>query len=172
MSPLVPTPRGMHALLLALLLPAALAIGLPAHAADPPAVVSHVKSPARFDDVRDDLQAAIEGQGLVIDSRSHIQRMLERTGKDLGATREVYRDAESFQFCSARLSRRMMEADPTNVAMCPFSVAVYVTADRPDAVVVAYRRPWRADATPAAAAALKDIEALLERIAREALGRK
>jgi uncharacterized protein (DUF302 family) len=143
----------------------------PAYAADPHPVVTYSKA-AKFDDVRDDLKAAIEGKGLVIDYQSHLNRMLERTGKDVGSARKLYTDAEAFAFCSAALSRRMMEADAANVSMCPYTMVVYATAQEPQKVYVTYRRPWRPDGSPASKAALKEVETLLDGIAREALGMK
>jgi uncharacterized protein (DUF302 family) len=139
--------------------------------ADPNPVVTYSKT-AKFEDVRDELKLAIEGKGLVIDFHSFVNRMLERTGKDVGSTRRLYADAQAFVFCSAALSRRTMEADPANVAMCPYSIVVYSTAQEPGRVHVSYRRPWRPDGTAASRAALKDVEALLDGIAREALGIK
>lgn len=140
-------------------------------AADPHPVVTYSKQ-AKFADVRDDVKAAIEGKGLVIDYESHVNRMLERTGKDVGPVRKLYVDAQAFVFCSATLSRRTMEADPTNVALCPYSIVVYATAQAPDEVFVAYRRPWRPDGSAASKAALEEVEALLDSIAREAVGAK
>jgi uncharacterized protein (DUF302 family) len=138
-------------------------------AADPHPVVTYSKK-ARFEDVRDDLKLAIESKGLVVDFTSLVNGMLERTGKDVGSTRKLYADAQAFVFCSAVLSRKTMEADPANVSMCPYSVVVYATAQDPGTVHVAYRRPWRPDGAAASKAALKEVEALLDRIAREALG--
>ena len=46
------------------------------------------------------------------------------------------------------------------------------SAAQPDRVHVAYRRPWRPDGSPASKAALKEVEALLDSIARETLGLK
>ena len=132
-------------------------------------VVTYSKS-AKFDDVRDDLKLAIEAKGLVIDYQSFINRMLERTGKDVGSARKLYADAQSFVFCSAALSRKTMEADPANVALCPYSMTVYATAQEPGKVFVSYRRPWRPDGSPASKSALKEVERLLDGIAREALG--
>jgi uncharacterized protein (DUF302 family) len=140
-------------------------------AADPHPVVSYSKK-AKFEDVRDDLKAAIEGKGLVIDYHSFVNTMIERTGKDLGATRKVYVDAQSFVFCSAGLSRKTMEADPANAAMCPYAMTVYATAQEPDKVHVSYRRPWRPDGSVASKKALKEVEALLDGIARAAVGMK
>jgi uncharacterized protein (DUF302 family) len=140
-------------------------------AADPHPVVSYSKK-AKFEDVRDDLKSAIEAKGLVIDYHSFVNRMLERTGKDVGSPRKLYADAQAFVFCSAALSRKTMEADPANAALCPYSVMVYATAQDPGTVHVSYRRPWRPDGSAASKAALKAVEALLDGIAREALGLK
>jgi hypothetical protein len=117
--------------------------------------------------VRDDLKLAIERRGLVIDLESFVGRMLERTGKDVGSARRLYGDAQAFVFCSAVLSRKTMEADLANVAMCPYSIMVYATAQQPGTVNVSYRRPWRPDGSAASKAAVKEVEALLDGIARE-----
>lgn len=138
--------------------------------ADPHPVVTYSKKGAKFDDVLEDLKLAIEGKGLVVDLESFIHRMLERTGKDVGSARKLYVDARAFAFCSAALSRKTMEADPANVAMCPYSMVVYETLKQPGTVHVAYRRPWRPDGSAASRAALKEVEALLDGIARQALG--
>lgn len=140
-------------------------------AADPPPVVSYSKK-AKFEDVRDDLNSAIEDRGLVVDYHAFINKMIERTGKDLGSTRKVYLDAQAFVFCSAALSRKMMEADPANASMCPFSITVYATVQEPDRVYVTYRRPWRPDGSATSRAALNEVDALLDSIARASLGMK
>jgi uncharacterized protein (DUF302 family) len=137
--------------------------------ANPHPVVTYAKR-AKFEDVRDDLKLAIEGKGLVIDYHSFINRMLERTGKDVGSGRKLYADAQAFVFCSAVASRKTMEADPANIAFCPYSIVVYATAQDPGTVHVSYRRPWRPDGSAASRAALKAVEALLDGIAREAVG--
>ena len=140
-------------------------------AAEPHPVVTYSKK-AKFEDVRDDLKTAIEGKGLVIDYHSFVNKMLERTGKDLGSARKLYVDTQAFVFCSAALSRKMMEADAANASMCPYAITVYATAQAPDMVHVAYRRPWRPDGSAASKAALKEVEALLDGIARTSLGMK
>jgi uncharacterized protein (DUF302 family) len=137
---------------------------------DPHPVVTHSKRGAKFADVLENLRLAIEGQGLVIDHESFVGRMLERTGKDVGSARRLYADARAFVFCSAALSRKTMEADPTNVSFCPYSIMVYATAEDPGTVRVSYRRPWRPDGSTASKAALKEVATLLDRLAREALG--
>lgn len=137
--------------------------------ADPHPIVSYSKR-AKFEDVRDDLKLAIESKGLVIDYQSYVNRMLERTGKDVGSARKLYADAQAFVFCSAALSRKTMEADPANASFCPYSLMVYETTAEPGKVSVSYRRPWRPDGSAASKAALTEVEKLLDGIAREALG--
>jgi uncharacterized protein (DUF302 family) len=137
--------------------------------AEPHPVVTYSKKGAKFDDVRDELRLAIEGKGLVIDYESFVNRMLERTGRDVGSARKLYADAQAFVFCSAALSRKTMEADPANVSLCPYSIMVYASARDPGTVHVSYKRPWRPDGSAASKAALKEVEALLDGIAREAV---
>jgi uncharacterized protein (DUF302 family) len=139
--------------------------------ANPHPIVTYSK-PGKFDDVFEDAKLAIEEKGLVIDYVSHVNTMLERTGKDVGSTRKLYAEARSFVFCSAVLSRKTMEADPANVSQCPYGITVYATAQQPGTVHVSYRRPWRPDGSAASKAALKEVETLLDGIARKALGLK
>lgn len=139
--------------------------------AQPGPIVTYSKK-GKFEDVRDDLKLAIEAKGLVIDLESYIHRMLERTGKDVGSPRKLYAEAQAFVFCSAALSRKTMEADLANIALCPYSIVVYETVKEPGKVYVAYRRPLRAGGSAASQAAVKEVEKLLDGIAREAAGMK
>jgi uncharacterized protein (DUF302 family) len=152
---------------------AGLALALLAGVAVAQPMVAYTKAGATFEDVRDDLKQAIESRGFVIDYQAQIGRMLERTGKDLGTAKPVFVDAQSLQFCGAQLSRKLMEADPANVVLCPFTLVVYATADKPQQVIVAYRRPApRPGGNAASRAALRELDALLDDVAREAVGRK
>lgn len=135
-------------------------------------VVSYVKSKAKVEEVLDDLKAAIESRGLVVDYQAQIGKMLDRTGKDVGSDKALYVDAQTLQFCSAVLSRKTMEADAANVVMCPYSIAVYAAVAEPDRVVVAYRRLVQQNGSPASRSALREVDKLLDGIAREAVGRK
>jgi uncharacterized protein (DUF302 family) len=94
-----------------------------------------------FDHVKENVGSAIEGKGLVISAVSNVSEMLDRTAADVGAKRKVYGQGEVFEFCSASVSRQIMEADPRNLAFCPFTIAVYTLAEQAGKVFVAYRRP-------------------------------
>ncbi|HEX7044343.1 MAG TPA: DUF302 domain-containing protein [Burkholderiales bacterium] len=132
-----------------------------------PGPVARYVTEGRFEDVRDDVRLAIQARGLVIDHESHVHEMLERTGRDVGARRPVFRAAEAFSFCSAVVSRRMLEADPHHVANCPYVIHVYALPHEPGRVYVSYRRPVAAGGD---ANALAEVEALLDGIVRDALG--
>jgi uncharacterized protein (DUF302 family) len=122
----------------------------------------------KYADVLDDVRQAIIGRGLVIGTSSQVKEMLERTGKDLGINRPIYDNGEVLQFCSAVLSRKSMELDPRNIVYCPSGIAVWTEAGKPDRVFVGYRRNEQRG-TGASAAALRDVDKLLDDIAREAV---
>jgi hypothetical protein len=124
-----------------------------------------------FNNVKQDVEIAITGRGLVVDHTSHISDMLERTGKDLGTTKTIFGQAESMQFCSAVVSRRMMEADPSNIVFCPYIIVMYTLPRDPKTVYVGYRRPLPVG-SPASKNSLKAVEKLLDGIVKEALGLK
>ncbi len=129
-----------------------------AGAADPG--VSY-ETDASFDDVAFAVEQAIVGRGLVVDYVSHVGEMLERTRADVGSDVKLFEAADVFLFCSAVLSRRMMEADPANIAHCPYGV--YVAASGPDGpTTVGYR------AYPEGP--MQAVQSLLDEIAREAAG--
>jgi uncharacterized protein (DUF302 family) len=122
----------------------------------------------KYEDVKEDLINAVLKRGLVVETVSRVGDMLRRTGKDLGAAKQVYDKAEAIQFCSAVLSRRMVEADPANLVFCPFVIVIYTLPSEPGTVHVGYRRPPAAG-SPASRAALKAVDDLLGGIAREAV---
>jgi len=49
--------------------------------------------------------------------------------------------AESFEFRSAMISHMMIQADPTNLTECPFTVSVYQLIGDQEHVYVAYQVP-------------------------------
>lgn len=118
------------------------------------------KTTASFVDTREAIALAIENRGLVINFTSHIADMLDRTGADIGAAKRIFEQAEIIEFCSAGLSRKMMEADPHNIVLCPFAISVYTLPGDPGGTWVAYRKPQGKSAAM--------IEGLLKEIMAEA----
>ena len=124
---------------------------------------------ADYTDVVQDIENGVTDAGLSIDYRGNISKMLDRTGKDLGSAKKIYKAAQFMQFCSANLSRQMMEADASNMGVCPYIVFVYETVAKPGIVHVGYKRPIGAKGA-ASQKALGKIEALLDGIVKEAVG--
>jgi uncharacterized protein (DUF302 family) len=71
--------------------------------------------------------------------------MLQRTGEDVGDARPIYKNAEAIEFCSATLSRDMMQANPHNIVFCPYTILIYEMADDPGTTYLSYRRPFYQD---------------------------
>lgn len=115
-----------------------------------------------FDDVVFGLESAILDQGLVIDSISHVGEMLARTGADVGSDKVVFLNADVYSFCSATVSRKVMEADPMNIQFCPYGIFVMVKPETPEETQIGYR------VMPDGP--MKDVEALLDTITRTAIG--
>lgn len=112
-----------------------------------------------FDDATFGVESAIVGRGLVVDWVSHVGEMLERTKADVGSDVTIFDKADIFMFCSATLSRKVIEADPKNIAHCPYGVFV---TDKDGAVQVGYRH--QPDGV------MQEVQTLLDDIAREAAG--
>jgi len=104
----------------------------------PPVVIRSVV--ADYDQVWDDLTTALNSRGLVISSVSHVGEMLERTGKALNQNTKIFARAKVMEFCSAVISRKMMEKNPHYIAFCPYQIMVYSLPDDPGKVYLAYRR--------------------------------
>jgi len=122
-----------------------------------------------YEDALFDLGEALINKGLVIDNQARVANMLNRTAKDIGATKTVYKNGEVLEFCSAKLSRDAMEADPLNMAFCPYRMFVYETTAKPGFVTVGY--PVLGGASgPASKKALDAINKLVDDMVREAAG--
>lgn len=134
---------------------AALALAVPAAAQE---AVTY-ETEASFDDAAFALENAIINRGLVIDYVSHVGEMLERTKEDVGGTKTIFEAADVFLFCSASLSREVMEADPMNLAHCPYGLFV---AERDGTVMVGYRTYPEGE--------MQKVQTLLDSLAREAAG--
>jgi uncharacterized protein (DUF302 family) len=112
-----------------------------------------------FDDAAFAVESAIVGQGLVIDHVSHVGEMLNRTGGDVGSDTALFDEADIFLFCSAIVSRAVMEDDPMNIAHCPYGIFV---AERGGEVLIGYR--------DYPDGSMQQVEDLLNTIVAEAVG--
>lgn len=91
-----------------------------------------------IEDVLFSLENEIIDRGLVIDNVSHVGAMLDRTAADVGAKEKVFFRAEVYSFCSATLSRKVMEINPMNLAYCPYTIFAFTTPDRMDQTTVGF----------------------------------
>lgn len=112
-----------------------------------------------FDDATFAVENAIIGRGLVIDYVSHTGEMLARTAADVGSDKTLFAGADIFLFCSAQLSREVMEADPMNIAHCPYGIFV---AELEGEVMVGHRTYPDGE--------MQKVQTLLDEIVQEAVG--
>ena len=113
-----------------------------------------------------DLSDVIVNRGLVVDYTGHVGKMLERTSGATGG-KSPYLGARYLQFCSAKLSQAAMQADPDNLAICPYVVFAYELKSEPGTARVGYRRPI-AGQSRASREAIAAVEKLLDDIIGEA----
>ncbi len=149
--------RNARLMLAFLLLP--LSLGLQAE--EPYAVY---KSESSYEDVKQALTMAIEEKGMYINNVMHMSEMLERTGKDLGIGGKIYEKAESIEFCSALLSRKMTSENPHRIVNCPFIISVYVLPNEPDVTYVVHRKVHMGDSE----GAMQEVKAMLESLGKAA----
>lgn len=126
-------------------------------------IISYSTTEDSFDDVIFSLENAIVDAGLVIDSVSHTGAMLERTKGDVGSDKTIFEKADIYSFCSAAISRRVMEADPMNVVFCPYDIFV-IQMPGSDKVTIGFREYPKGP--------MQEVQALLDGIAKTAIGKK
>ncbi|MCE8008522.1 DUF302 domain-containing protein [Aestuariivita sp.] len=111
-----------------------------------------------FEDAAFAVESAIVGRGLVIDYVSHTGEMLNRTAADVGSDKALFTEADIFLFCSAQLSRKVMEVNPMNIAHCPYGIFV---ADQEGEIMIGYRTYPEGE--------MQEVQALLDAIVQEAM---
>ena len=114
-----------------------------------------------FADVAFGVESAILAKGLVIDHIAHTGEMLERTRADVGSDKVLFLAADVYEFCSARVSRQVMEADPLNFHFCPYAIRIYEQPETAGTVTVSHQ---------IYSGTMEPVNALLESIVAEALG--
>ncbi len=118
-----------------------------------------------FREVSGSVRSAILGQGIHIAHVLPAGEMLARTGPAFGHDEPVYRHAETYEFCSARLSHELSRTNPDNIVLCPFTISVYELAAEPGVIRISYRRP---QGRPGTETVRRRIVELIETIIEEA----
>lgn len=111
-----------------------------------------------FDDATFAVENAIIDKGLNIDYISRVGKMLNRTAADVGGTKQIFTEADIYLFCSAVISRRVMEANPLNIVNCPYSIFAF---ENEDGVKIGHRTYPEGP--------MKEVEALLDSIVQNIL---
>lgn len=114
-----------------------------------------------FEDVSFAIESAILAKGLVIDHVSHTGDMLERTRADVGSDKVLFLGADVYEFCSATVSRQVMEADPLNFNYCPYAIRIYEQPETAGTVTVSHQTYT---------GTMEPVNELLESIVGDALG--
>ncbi len=94
-----------------------------------------------FEEVNDSLLGEIASQGIKISLTSHAQKLIERTGKQLGIKKRVYKDALIHLFCKVDLAHSATQANPHVISGCPYSIAIYQLMSSPDVIYLSFRKP-------------------------------
>lgn len=121
-----------------------------------------------YDEIFEFIKVAVADRGIKINNISHIGKMLDRTAEAVGASKAVYTQAKAVEFCSATVSRNMMEEDPHHIVFCPYIIYVYELKQQPGTVYVGYRKPDVSFAGKESKA-LAGVEKLLEDIIADAI---
>ena len=127
-----------------------------------------------FDAVWDALNMALTNRGYVVSGVSHVQKMLDRTGHALGRTKKIFARAKVLEFCSAVVSRDMMEQNPHFIAFCPYRIVVYTLPGGGEknkkTVYISYTRPvWNDNSGQKA---LEEVDKMLEGIVNDVAGQE
>ena len=87
-------------------------------------VLADSPKPLLYDGRFGDASLAVEGpiveRGLVTNFVSHVGQMVHRTGADGDSGTRLLDVANIFLFCSAIVSRKVIEAEATNIQYCPY----------------------------------------------------
>ena len=118
-----------------------------------------------FHDMVRNVRAAIIGKGINIAHTLPASDMLRRTGPAFGFHDAVYADAETFEFCSARLSHQLARRHPDMWVLCPFTISIYTLISEPGKVRLSYRVP---SGRPGTEPEIKEVVALIESIIEDA----
>lgn len=124
------------------------------------------ESESAFADAMEGLKMAIQERGMYINNVMHMDEMLERTGKDLGLGGKLYEHAQSVEFCSAVMSRKMVTENPARIVNCPFIISVYTLPGVEDKTYIVHREIPAAETQ--ASEVMTEVAEMLEGVASAA----
>ncbi|QEP42543.1 DUF302 domain-containing protein [Ectothiorhodospiraceae bacterium BW-2] len=111
-----------------------------------------------FEEVSESVRAAIVGKGINIAHVLESGDMLHRTGPAYGYEEDIYSQALTYQFCSAKLSHQLARFNPEHIVLCPFTIAVYrVVGDEEGSVRVSYSIPEGSEGSESISTAIGEL---------------
>ncbi len=131
----------------------------------PSPVYTKVIEGGDYEESLNTLKEVIKGKGINIAHTLPPSEMLERTGPAFGVTEKVLENGEMVEFCSAKISHKLIMANFENISLCPFSISIYVLTADPENVRLSYRKPYVLD--EASKEAVAEMTALMEEIITE-----
>ena len=108
-------------------------------------VYTKVIEDADYNQTLDTLKDVIAGKGISIAHTLPPAEMLGRTGPAFGINEQVLKDGEMVEFCSAKISHQLIQANFENITLCPFAISVYVLNADPENVRLTFRKPYVLD---------------------------
>lgn len=112
------------------------------------------------------VKEGIVGRGINISNTLQSADMLERTGPAFGIDKPLLKNGEMVEFCSARISHDLIQADINNIVLCPFVISVYELTAEPGRIYMSFRKPYVIN--EASQAPTEAIHELLLKIIEEA----
>ena len=131
---------------------------------DPVVITHQVKG--SYEDISNNVRDTIEGKGINVAHVLPAGDMLHRTGPSFGYTSDIYKQAQTFEFCSAAISHKLARQNPQNIVLCPFTISVYTLVENPDLVNLSYRVPV---GQPGSDAEVQEVVDLIESVIAESM---
>jgi len=130
-----------------------------------PVVITHqVKD--TYEDISNNIRDSIAGKGINVAHVLPAGEMLGRTGASFGYQSDIYKEAQTFEFCSAAISHKLARQHPQNIVLCPFTISVYTLNESPELVNLSYRVPV---GMPGSEAVVQEVVDLIESIIAESM---
>ena len=129
-------------------------------------VYTKIVKDAAFADILEAVKETIKGKGINIAHTLPSSGMLGSTGPTFGITEPLLKNGEMVEFCSAKVSHQLIQANIENIVICPFNIAVYELNAKPGQIHITFRKPYVID--KASIEATNAMVALMMEIVEEA----
>jgi uncharacterized protein (DUF302 family) len=108
-------------------------------------VYTKIVNDAVYEDILDAVKETIKGKGINIAHTLPSSGFLGNTGPAFGITEPVLKNGEMVEFCSAKVSHQLIQANIQNIVICPFNIVVYELNAKPGQVHMTFRKPYVID---------------------------